>query len=293
MGLRVETVAIVLVVCLVMAALAQPTPDKERKDRAAAWETALEQLKRDKPKEYDDTKRTATLAVQLLLGRLGYGVGPYTGVLDDTTQAALRAYQHHRPLPVTGDPLSFETFEQLQHDMDVLDYEPVGLPPLTISLSFWDAGHVSGKGTWVGTNGEMAQPEQATDIQCYREQRRCIEATALVTGQGGKRILAVDMKEYEIARWDDHEIVTTPREISGGCVRYVLTFHRAQQSVMGQRSPISTTGECVGVEAKDLHMVLSNGITVYVELFKRSKQAARALMRFSPEVIEFMDRPSK
>ena len=74
----------------------------------------------------------------------------------------------------------------MQQDMDVLDYEPVGLPPLTVSLSFWDAGHVSGKGTWVGTNGEMAQPEQATNIQCYREQRRCTEATALVTGQGGK-----------------------------------------------------------------------------------------------------------
>ena len=88
-------------------------------------------------------------------------------------------------------------------------------------------------------------------------------------------------------------IVTTPREMSGGCVRYVLTFNRAQQSVTGQRSPISTTGECVGIEAKELHMRLSNGITVYVELFKRSKQAAKALMRFSPEVIEFMDRPGK
>ena len=101
------------------------------------------------------------------------------------------------------------------------------------------------------------------------------------------------MKEYEIARWDSHEIVTTPRDMSGGCVRYVITFNRAQQSVTGQRSTISTTGECLGVEAKELHMRLSNGITVYVELFKRSKQAAKALMRFSPEVIEFMDRPGK
>ncbi|HEY5867940.1 MAG TPA: peptidoglycan-binding domain-containing protein [Candidatus Tectomicrobia bacterium] len=292
MCLRVGTLVTVLVLCLVMTALAQPTTDKARQERAE-WETALEQLKRDKPKEYDDTKRTATLAAQVLLGRLGYGLGPYTGVLDATTTAALRAYQQHRHLPVTGDPLSFETFEHIQQDMDVLDYEPVGLPPLTVFLSFWDAGHVSGKGTWVVTNGEMAQPEQATDIQCSREQRRCTEATALVTGQGGKRILAVDMKEYEIARWDSHEVVTTPREMAGGCMRYVLTFNRAQQSVTGQRSPISTTGECVGMEAKELHMRLSNGITVYVERFKRSKQAARALMRFTPELIEFMDRPGK
>ena len=84
MGLRVGTLAIVLVLCLVMAALAQPTTDQARKERAE-WETALEQLKRDKPKEYDDTKRTATLAAQVLLGRLGYGLGPYTGVLDATT----------------------------------------------------------------------------------------------------------------------------------------------------------------------------------------------------------------
>ena len=99
MCLRVGKLATVLVLCLVMAALAQPTPGKERKEHAAEWETALEQLKRHKPKEYEDTRRTATLAAQLLLGRLGYGVGPYTGVLDGTTQAALRAYQHHRPLP--------------------------------------------------------------------------------------------------------------------------------------------------------------------------------------------------
>ena len=137
MCLRVGTLVTVLVLCLVMAALAQPTTDKARQERAE-WETALAQLKRDKPQEYDDTKRTATLGAQVLLGRLGYGLGPYTGVLDATTTAALRAYQQHRHLPVTG------TDGKLMGIITDRDIR-LNLPSRATSLSVWEINHLLSK----------------------------------------------------------------------------------------------------------------------------------------------------
>jgi hypothetical protein len=284
----VGKLTILLVFLLTTVALSQPTTDKERKERSE-YETELQRLKRDKPKEYENTKRMAILWTQLLLGRLGYGVGPYNGVLDEKTKNALRAYQKQRNLPITGDPLSFETVEQVNKDTNLLDYEPANLSRLFVSLDFWQSGYVSGKGTWVLTNAKTAWPEQTTHIQCRHAQRICIEATAVLTGEGRNRTVSVDTDVYEIERWDDREIVTKPRETSFGCVRYVLKFNRVQRSVTGLRSTISTEGLCEGIEAKEMHMILSDGVKVYWELYQTSKKAVRELMRFSPEVIESLE----
>jgi hypothetical protein len=285
MCLRAGMLTILLLVSLATVALSQPTTGKGRKERSE-YETELQRLKRDKPNEYENTKRMAILGAQLLLGRLGYGVGPYNGVLDEKTKNALREYQKQRNLPITGDPLSFETFERITKDTALVDYEPANLPRLFVSLDFWQSGYVSGKGTWVLTSEKMGWPEQTTHIQCLRDQRVCIEATAILTGNDGSKTINLDTDVYEIERWDDHEIITKPRETSASCVRYVRKFNRVQKSVTGLRSTISIGGPCKGVEAKEMHMILSDGFKVYWELYQTSKKAIRELMRFSPEVIK-------
>jgi hypothetical protein len=204
----------------------------------------------------------ATLWTQLLLGRLGYGVGPYNGVLDEKTKNALREYQKQRNLPITGNPLSFETVEQINKDTNLLDYEPANLPHLSIFLDFWKSGYVSGKGTWVLTNEKMGWPEQTTYIECLYDRRLCVEATAILTGEGRNKTIRIDTDVYEVERWDDYEIVTKLRETSASCVRYVLKFNRVQKSVTGLRSTISTGGLCKGIEAKEMHMILSDGFFV-------------------------------
>jgi hypothetical protein len=288
MCLRGGMLTILLVFSLATVALSQPTTEKGRKERSE-YETELQRLKRDKPVEYENTRQMTTLWTQFLLGRLGYGVGPYNGVLDEKTKNALREYQKQRNLPITGDPLSFETFEQTYKDTELLDYEPVNLPRLFVSLDFWQSGYVSGKGTWVLTNEKMGWPEQTTHIQCLRDRRICIEATAVLTGEGRNKTVSVDTDVYEIERWDDHEIVTKPRETSAGCVRYVRRFNRVQKSVTGLRSTISTGELCKGVEIKEMHMILSDGFKVYWELYQTSRKAVRELMRFSPEVIKSLE----
>ena len=77
-------------------------------------------LKRDHPTEYEKQRRVLVLATQMLLGRLGYDVGPFDGVLGDRARAALELYQKNRGLPVTGDPLSFETNKQVNADFEAL-----------------------------------------------------------------------------------------------------------------------------------------------------------------------------
>jgi len=269
-------------------AQSQPTTDKKRKERSE-YETELQRLKRDKPTEYENSRRMANLLAQLLLGRLGYGIGPYSGLLDEKTKKALREYQKLRNLPITGDPLSFETFEQINKDMELLDYQPVALPGLHVFLDSWSQGYVSAKGTWVLTNEKMGLPEQASDIHCFRDKRTCTEATAIVSGKGSNRRLTVDTDFYEIERWDEYEIVTKPKETGFGCTRYVRRFNRVQKSVTGLRSTISTEGACQGVEAKELNTTLSDGFEVYWDLNKNAKKIFGDLMRFSPEALKSVE----
>src|SRR5262245_6541106 len=92
------------------------------KEQRIANKRKLRRLKKDNAKHHDNTKRTATLLAQLLLGQLGYGVGPYSAVLDKKTEQALRDYQKNRNLTPTGDPLTFETFNQMGKDMELINY---------------------------------------------------------------------------------------------------------------------------------------------------------------------------
>jgi hypothetical protein len=281
---RRRLLTILLVFLVATVAQSQPTTDK-RKERFE-YESELQRLKRDKPTEYENSRKMANLLAQLLLGRLGYGIGPYSTVLDEKSEKALREYQKLRNLPITGDPLSFETFEQINNDTEFLDYQPVTLPSLHVFLDSWNQGYVSAKGTWVLTNEKMGLPEQATDIHCFRDRRTCTEATAIVSGKGSNRSLTVDSDFYEIERWDEYEIVTKPKETGLGCARYVRRFNRVQKSVTGLRSTIATGGACQGVETKELNMTLSDGFKVYWELNKSAKKIFSDLMRFSPEALK-------
>ena len=90
------------------------TQTKKSASEKAAYNQELEKLKREKPTEYEETRIVFTFAAELLLAKLGYSVGPLDGVLDEKTQAALRLYQKNRKIPVTDDPMSFETVEQIR-----------------------------------------------------------------------------------------------------------------------------------------------------------------------------------
>jgi hypothetical protein len=125
-----------------------------------------------------------------------------------------------------------------------------------LDLSWWNSGFVSAKGTWIFTNDKIANPIQTTEIQCHKSRGICIEAVAYLDDG---EFLRVGVEVYEIALWDSVEIITEPLK-SSLCTRYIKRFNRVQQSVTGTRSTVSTTGECQGVENKELHLELVDGI---------------------------------
>lgn len=277
----------------IAAVMFSPTvlaPANQQSDKAA-YQAELQKLKRDDPKEYEKLKATTTFAVQLLLAQLGYGVGPFSETLEESSQTALRKYQKNRGIPEDGDPLSFETIEQVRADSETIDYQPVSLPSFHFFADLWDRGFVSAEGTWIISNEKMGWPEQTSKIECSKDSRTCTEATAIIRRGGDSRSLSVDIDTYEIERWDQHEIVTKPLQF--GCTRYVHRFNRLQKSGTGIRSTISNEGPCKGVEAGEKYLVLTDGFKVYWDLLQESQTKRRKLMLISPGLLERIEANKK
>jgi peptidoglycan hydrolase-like protein with peptidoglycan-binding domain len=223
---------------------------------------------RSDPKQW----RGIVAMTQMTLGRLGYGTGPFDGRQDEKTRSALRQYQVNNRLPTTGD-LDMDTLKKVFEDEEVLESVPVSLPFYYFSDQFWDS-YVFAEGTWVIENDKQAFPLQATSIHCNRQWNHCIDATAEVM-MGNQ--LFVDIDYYEVERWDEHEIVTKPKE--NLCTRYTLRLSRSQKTVTGLRITTTTGKGCESIEEKDLTLRLVSGLEVYGELLKGHAAAVQHRMQ--------------
>jgi peptidoglycan hydrolase-like protein with peptidoglycan-binding domain len=114
----------------------QPTLEKVKQA-----DKELEDWKKTNPAEY----KLFVAIMQMTLGSLGYGTGPFDGVLDVKTQDAIQRYQRARQLPVTGQ-FDFITFTALDEDNKLLA-SPTSLPPLSVFTKMWDQGFVMATGT--------------------------------------------------------------------------------------------------------------------------------------------------
>ena len=264
-------------------------PDK--RSEKANYQNELEKLQKEDPKEYEEMEKVFIFNAQLVLARLGYEIGPFDGVLDEKTKSALRIYQKKRNIPETGDPLSFDTLEQLNADMDTSEYHPISLPSLDVFFDLWDKGYVSASGTWVLQNDKMGEPEQTSKINCNRNLNTCTEAVAIIQGQGSDRSLSIDINTYEIEHWDDHEIISKPLDF--GCTRYVLRINRLQKSVTGIRSTISNEDMCKGVDTSEKYMVLTDGFKVYWELLQEHNEKWRQILNISPLLLQYLESGKK
>ena len=72
----------------------QPTPEELKQA-----DKELEDSKKTDPTTY----KMIVTVMQMILGSLGYGTGPFDGVLDVKTKDAIQRYQRARQLPVTGN----------------------------------------------------------------------------------------------------------------------------------------------------------------------------------------------
>ena len=216
---------------------------------------------------------------------MGYPVSGDLTSWDKTTEASLRRYEARRKLPVTGNPLSYETQNKMVEDIVVLDTEQVTLASSRISLTFWNR-FVSAQGTWTLKGEPAASRRQATTIECSRQTNRCIEANATLDRFFGPHLSAT-IETYEIERWDEHEIITAPLEF--GCVRYVKRINRAQSSVTGIRSRINADRqECKILDQDEKHLLLSDGVQVSTAALQQMEIAKRSIL--SPEAVKALDK---
>jgi hypothetical protein len=249
-----------------------------------------DQLRRDDPKLYQVVRESFTLLTEMLLGQLGYDVGPFDGVLDDRTRDAVRRYQRDHQLPENGDPFTFETVQAVRADDELLNTHTINLQPKNVITDRWDRGFVSADGTWTLVDEDMAAPEQTSNITCERAQAACREARATVSGKGSSRLLTVDLYTFEIELWSDREIVTKPLQF--GCAGTVHRWERATKSVTAVRSTTSNEGSCRAVERREDRLTLEDGNEVSKKLLERQREAWRRIVQVSPATIRRLAEPA-
>ena len=287
------SVAIFLSLCLgIFGAFAQspiealPAKEKQQKDSTQSGspekssstgspeelqaQKELENLK-SRPEEY----RVLILGVQIFLGRFGYGTGPYNGELDEKTQVALRAYQKYVGLPETGQ-VDFRTLKSLTADNQILDQPLPFLPKATFHLDQWDKA-IQVQGTWAGEGGPTIDAVQTSKITCFKEDKHCIESTAVLTGLNVP-ILDVITHIYTIKEWDDEELVSAPYD-GEPCTVSILRVNRKQKSVTRFAARQQKEGICQNVNTEDVLFRLVNGPQVYTALKEEKGKEIKRILR--------------
>jgi peptidoglycan hydrolase-like protein with peptidoglycan-binding domain len=232
-------------------------------------EAVTEQL--DKLRANPKERRRLIMVAQMLLGRFGYGVGPFDGRFDDKTRRAVKHYQEFNKLPGTGE-LDNRTLKKLMDDAGWLDQLPVQLPPSVFLDETWDAS-VSATGTWTIVDGRQAWPLQTTYIECNRKGKSCVESTAVVE-EGNQLVLTMDHEDVE--RWDDQEIVTKPKDRH--CVTETLRLSRSQKTVTRVRTPIISE-PCRRSDEQNVTLRLESGVKVWTKLDSARKEGFRRIMK--------------
>lgn len=287
------TVATFLSLCLVTSgAFAQSQPESQPATGAQETDTtpngqpeqssptiSPEELKAQKElealKSRPEDYRVLLLGVQIFLGRFGYGTGPYTGELDEKTQAGLRAYQEYVGLPETGQ-VDFRTLKSLTADNLILDQPLPFLPKATFYLEQWDKA-IQVQGTWAGEGGLTLDAVQTSRITCFREEQHCIESTAVLTGIN-LPILEVLTHVYTIKEWDEEKLISAPYE-GEPCTISILRMNRKQKSVTRFAARQQKEGICKNVRTEDVQYHLVNGPQVYATLKQEKAKETKRILR--------------
>ena len=245
-----------------------PSPTTSLMERKGQQE--LEAIK-SRPKDY----RVLVLGVQIFLGRFGYGTGPYTGKLDDRTQSALKNYQRNIGLPQTGD-IDYRTLMSLTEDNKTLDQPLPYLPPAAFHADQWEkALHV--QGTWAKEGDPSFDAIQTSKIVCFRDQKQCIESTALLLNVTAP-VLDVQTHVYAIKEWDDEKLVSTPYD-GEPCATSILRVNRKHKAVTRFTAYQQEEGRCAKVKTHDSQYRLVNGQDVFMTLKQKKAEATQKILR--------------
>ncbi|MDT7041019.1 peptidoglycan-binding domain-containing protein [Candidatus Nitronereus thalassa] len=267
-----------------LAETAKPNHGKHAEDpskpsiKAGTSQTSNQQseeakeLEKLKPEEY----RLLVLGTQIYLGRFGYGVGPFTGELDQQTQKALREYQKNVGIAETGT-INKETLKHLTDDNNTLDQILPFIPKFNFKDEHWPET-VSAHGTWAVENLPVAEALQTSQISCHRKWNLCAVSTAKLS-PGYTPTLLSYTNIYEVETWNDTDIITKPSK-TGTCVSTILQIRKEENSVTRLTSfERSNDGPCATVTARDIPMQLADGSQIYLALKQQKTQDSQRILR--------------
>lgn len=261
-----------LATLLTLAAVASPHSWAEAFQSNTAEEKEFEEIR----KSSSDFK-VWTQAAQGMLGRFGYGVGPFDGRLTDQTRSALRRYQKANRIEPTGD-LDFRTWNLLTSDLEATE-SPVYIPRALALLDYWD-DWATVSGIWIeqGTQEESRTIPKTFSFAHFRCEKRlkvCIESIA---NMHGANLTSVETNLHEIARWDKYEIVTEPYDVPL-CVRYITRVNRTTKQVTRNRYPKSVNSGCEMLEKREMIFTLIDGHKAWARsLEKHSEDMKRIVL---------------
>jgi len=272
---------------------ANPQPIQEKQERHEV-NAELEELKRTNPEEYKRGRARLVLMAQMYLGELGYGT-LFTGNLDERTQRAIREYQAHNGLKVTGD-VDGDTVDHLMADSNVLRKRAdLGLPSLMVYTDAWDEGYFAAKGSWFWEGGPEP-PISTSRIRCWKDGKRCVEARATEFDLLG-HFLAVEFYEYEIERWDRETITTLPEEDPPllGCQKVHLLIQRQDKRVLQFEIPdFKGSKECETFSglrrSTEVHAIrLEGGEKIYLPKNESRRAASQRILRIPDDVRKLVE----
>lgn len=248
----------------------EPLPPSVKSSLAEKGQQELDAL-REKPEEF----RTLITGVQIFLGRFGYGVGPYSGILDQSTKTALKAYQEKTGLSQTGD-IDFPTLNRLTEDDRLMNRVVPFLPTQAFHDQEWGKW-IEVQGSWMLKEGNTDDVLETSRITCMREFKRCIDSTAFLVNASVPR-LKVHTHVYDIQEWDDAKIVSAPYD-GEACSVSILRISRNPPLVTRFVSLQSKPGPCAKVKAEDRQYVLEDGPKIYQILRMQKANAIQQILQ--------------
>lgn len=222
-----------------------------------------------------DEFRTLVTGVQIFLGRFGYGLGPYTGQLDQSTKDALKAYQKKTGLAETGD-IDFHTLRRLTEDDTVLSRIVPFLPAQVTRIEEWDKW-VELQGSWMLKEGNTDDVLHTSRISCMHEFQRCIESTASLVNASVPQ-LKVHTHVYDIKEWDDNKIVSFPYD-GEECTLSILRISKKPTVITRFVTLQGKPGICAKVKATDQQYLLKDGQEIYQSLKMQKASAIQQILQ--------------
>lgn len=226
---------------------------------------------RQNPEEF----RALVTGVQIFLGRFGYGLGPFTGQLDQATKDALKAYQKKTGLSETGD-IDFHTLKRLTEDDIVLSRIVPFLPAQVSRVEEWDKW-VEVQGSWMLKEGNTDDVLRTSRISCMREFQRCIDSTASLVNANVPQ-LKVHTHVYDIKEWDDDKIVSLPYD-GEACSLSILRISKNPTLVTRFVTLQGKPGICAKVKAEDRQYLLKDGQEIYQSLKMQKAKAIQQILQ--------------